>query len=71
MKRTIFLVTIALVFMLMLAPVALAQETTMETTMETTAAVALASSGGPASLLPGAALLLGSGVLTYAIFRRR
>jgi hypothetical protein len=28
-------------------------------------------SGGPAILLPAAALLLGSGVLTYAILRRR
>jgi hypothetical protein len=32
---------------------------------------ALAPSGGPAILLPAAALLLGSGVLTYAILRRR
>jgi hypothetical protein len=31
----------------------------------------LPSSGGPAVLLPAAALLLGSGVLTYAILRRR
>src|SRR5829696_2028500 len=28
-------------------------------------------SGGPAILLPAAALLLGSGILTYAILRRR
>ena len=27
--------------------------------------------GGPAILLPAAALLLGSGILTYAILRRR
>jgi hypothetical protein len=31
----------------------------------------LPSSGGPAILLPAAALLLGSGVLTYAVLRRR
>jgi hypothetical protein len=52
--------------MLVLAPVALAQETTAMTT-----APGLAPSGGPAILLPAAALLLGSGVLTYAILRRR
>jgi len=56
--------------MLVLAPVALAQGTTMATTMGTTGG-ALAPSGGPAILLPAAALLLGSGVLTYAILRRR
>jgi hypothetical protein len=33
--------------------------------------VPLADGGGPAILLPAAALLLGSGVLTYAILRRR
>jgi len=56
--------------MLVLAPVALAQGTTMATTMGTTGGV-LSPSGGPAILLPAAALLLGSGVLTYAILRRR
>jgi hypothetical protein len=69
MKRAIFLATVALLAMLVFAPVALAQETTpME---ETTPPGALAPSGGPAILLPAAALLLGSGVLTYAILRRR
>jgi len=76
MKRAILLATIALLAMLILAPVALAQDdTTMmeETTvMETTmAGEDLPESGGPAVLLPAAALLLGSGVLTYAILRRR
>ncbi len=33
--------------------------------------VPVPSSGGPAILLPAAALLLGSGILTYAILRRR
>jgi hypothetical protein len=31
----------------------------------------LPSSGGPAILLPAAALLLGSGILTFAVLRRR
>jgi hypothetical protein len=75
--------------MLVLAPVALAQDTTMmeqtqpagggETTMmEQTQPPGggkgkrpLPKSGGPAILLPAAALLLGSGVLTYAVLRRR
>jgi hypothetical protein len=88
MKRAIFLATAALLVMLVLAPVALAQDTTMmagETQMRggggTTMMAGetqmrggkkpLAPSGGPAILLPAAALLLGSGVLTYAIVRRR
>jgi hypothetical protein len=69
MKRAIFLATVALLAMLVFAPVALAQETTPM--QETTPPGALAPSGGPAILLPAAALLLGSGVLTYAILRRR
>jgi hypothetical protein len=74
MKRAIFLATAALLLMLVFAPVAMAQETTMmmEETMGTTMMDAdLPRSGGPAVLLPAAALLLGSGVLTYAILRRR
>jgi TRAP-type C4-dicarboxylate transport system permease small subunit len=67
MKRAIFLAMVALLAMLIFAPVALAQGTTV---METTPG-ALAPSGGPSILLPAAALLLGSGVLTYAILRRR
>jgi hypothetical protein len=68
MKRAIFLVTIALVLMLMLAPVALAQTPSPTPTPVPTD---LAPSGGPALALPAAALLLGSGILTYAILRRR
>ena len=34
-------------------------------------AVPIPESGGPAILLPAAALLFGSGILTYAILRRR
>jgi hypothetical protein len=77
MKKVIFLATLALLAMLVFAPVALAQETTPmgEATpmQETTPAGGrdLPRSGGPAILLPAAALLLGSGVLTYAILRRR
>jgi hypothetical protein len=93
MKRAILLATAALLLMLVLAPVALAQETTampedtgraagetMPMGAEATGAEAtmpgggrqpLAPSGGPAILLPAAALLLGSGILTYSILRRR
>jgi hypothetical protein len=76
MKRAIFLATAALLLMLVFAPVAMAQETTMmmeETQMMGTTMMDadLPRSGGPAVLLPAAALLLGSGVLTYAILRRR
>ena len=78
MKRAIFLATAALLVMLVLAPVAMADQhggTTMmgETMMGTTMMDGgpLAPSGGPAILLPAAALLLGSGILTYAILRRR
>ena len=83
MKRALFLATAALLLMLVLAPVAMAQETTMmmEQTQpapggETTVTAEgtqppLGPTGGPAILLPAAALLLGSGVLTYAIVRRR
>jgi ABC-type cobalt transport system substrate-binding protein len=87
MKRAIFLATAALLVMLILAPVALAQDTTMmggqtqapggKTMAQTqapggkTAGKPLPPSGGPEILLPAAALLLGSGVLTYAVLRRR
>jgi hypothetical protein len=83
MKRAIFLATAALLVMLVLAPVALAQETTQmgaETQMTQATQPGgqtapggkpLPPSGGPAILLPAAALLLGSGVLTYAVLRRR
>ena len=82
MKRAIFLATAALLVMLVLAPVALAQDTTMmETTMmepktqpgptDGRTGGKIPDTGGPAILLPAAALLLGSGVLTYAVLRRR
>ena len=84
MKRAIFLATVALLAMLVLMPIAGAQETTMmeetmmmgstmmmEDTMVSGQAGDIPESGGPAILLPAAALLLGSGILTYAILRRR
>ena len=78
MKRAIFLATAALLLMLVLAPVALAQDTMMQETMMMTEDTMmegttgpLPESGGPAILLPAAALLLGSGILTYAVLRRR
>ena len=74
----------ALVAMLMLVPVALAQESTlpktggqdviMEKEMEMTVEKDLPKSGGvaPGSLvLPASALLIGGGVLGYAVLRRR
>jgi hypothetical protein len=80
---------VAFMAMLVLAPMAMAQDTTMMmedtgmmmeetgmTMMEMTGAGqetdnGLPTSGGPAILLPAAALLVGSGILTYAILRRR
>jgi hypothetical protein len=68
MKRAIFLATFVLVLMLVLAPVALAQSPTPSPTP-------LPGAGGmplgSAIALPVAALLLGAGILTYAILRRR
>ena len=66
MKRAMLLATFVLVLMLVLAPVALAQTPT-----PTPTPAPLPGSGGPSIALPAAALLLGSGILTYAILRRR
>jgi hypothetical protein len=73
MKRAIFLATAALLLMVVLAPVAMAQETTMMggMTMMDGGGRNLPGTGGSAIVLPAGALLLGSGVLTYAILRRR
>ena len=78
MKRIVYLVTVALVAMLILVPTAMAQEQTMmmEETMMMETTQPLPKSGGPAIgttsvLLPAAALLLGSGVLAFAVLRRR
>ena len=74
MKRIVYLVTAALVAMLILVPAAMAQdvETTTNIMQETTQP--LPKSGGVpvgSLLLPAAALLVGGGVLGYAILRRR
>ena len=77
MKRLVLLATAALVAMLILVPIARAQQgaTIMEERMEErTTVVDLPQSGGEVAtsvLLPAAALLLGSGVLSYALVRRR
>jgi len=72
MKRATFLATAALLAMLVLMPMAMAQDTTMmEQTVAGSPIPGGPKTGGPAILLPAAALLLGSGILTYAILRRR
>ena len=69
MKRVIFLAMVVVLAMLILVPMGVAQETTMATPSPVPGD--LEGTGGPAILLPAAALLLGSGILTYAILRRR
>jgi hypothetical protein len=64
MKRGLLLTVAIFLVGLFVGSVALAQGTTVMV-------VDLVPSGGPSILLPAAALLLGSGVLTYAILRRR
>jgi hypothetical protein len=78
LKRVLYLATAALVAMLILVPIAMAQEQTMmmEETMMKETTQPLPASGGmgissTSVLLPAAALLLGSGVLGYAVLRRR
>jgi hypothetical protein len=77
-KRLLYLAVAALVAMLILVPTSAAQEQTViverEVQMEGTAP--LPPSGGPpiglgAVALPAAALLIGAGVLGYAVLRRR
>ena len=71
MKKLVLLVTAALVAMLILVPSAMAQDTLVQTGGQT--AEPLPPSGGvaPSVLLPAAALLVGAGVLGYAVVRRR
>jgi hypothetical protein len=78
LKRVLYLATAALVAMLILVPTVMAQEQTMmkEETMMMETTQPLPASGGmgissTSVLLPAAALLLGSGVLGYAVLRRR
>jgi hypothetical protein len=73
-KRLLYLATAALVAMLILVPAAMAQEQTMM--MEETMMMEkdLPKSGGVpvgSILLPAAALLVGGGILGYAVLRRR
>jgi hypothetical protein len=70
MNRAIFLAMAALLAMLILVPMGVAQEGTVMTASPTPAGQPPVT-GGPSILLPAAALLLGSGILTYAILRRR
>jgi hypothetical protein len=77
-KKLLYLVAAALVAMLILVPSAFAQGTVKtEATIERTIEAPLPPSGGgvvggPAVVLPAAAaLLLGSGVMAYAVLRRR
>src|SRR5215207_4702781 len=80
-KRGIFLAAAALLAMLILAPMAMGQGTTVFGVPQAgggggaipsggSPAALPPSGGGSAFLLPMAALLLGSGILTYAILRR-
>ena len=72
MKRLLYLAMVALVAMLILVPTAMAQEQTVR--MEATVQKDLPPSGGPAPgslVLPATALLIGGGVLGYAVLRRR
>ena len=78
MKRVLYLVTAALVAMLILVPTAMAQEMeaevkTEETMMMETTQPLPKSGGVPVGsvLLPAGALLLGGGVLAVAVLRRR
>ena len=74
MKRLLYLAMVALVALLILVPTAMAQEMEAEVKMEQTVEKDLPKSGGanPGSLvLPAAALLIGGGVLGYAVLRRR
>jgi hypothetical protein len=74
-KRVVYLAAAALVALMILVPSAIAQEMTMkENIMMEKTVEPLPPSGGPAVgsvLLPAAALLVGSGILAYAVLRRR
>jgi len=73
-KRLVYLVTAALVAMLILVPTAMAQEMTVMQEETMMMEGDLPKSGGVpvgSILLPAAALLVGGGVLGYAVLRRR
>jgi hypothetical protein len=71
MRKLVLLLTAALVAMLILVPSAMAQDTLPQSGGQT--AEPLPASGGvsPSVLLPAAALLVGSGIVGYALVRRR
>ncbi len=77
MKRVLYLVVVALVAMMILVPTAMAQDTVIQKEQKVTTVIEkddLPKSGGPALssvLIPAAALLVGTGVVTYAVLRRR
>ncbi len=79
MKRIVYLAVVALVALMIFAPAAIAQDTIIQKEQKTTTVIDkgkedLPKSGGPAVssvLLPAGALLLGSGVVAYAVLRRR
>ena len=74
MKRLVYLATAALVAMLILVPAATAQDMTVMQESTTMMEKDLPKSGGVpvgSILLPAAALLVGGGVLGYAVLRRR
>ena len=78
MKRVLYLLTAAVVAMLILVPAAMAQEMEAEVKQEETMMMEttqpLPKSGGVpvgSVLLPAGALLLGGGVLAVAVLRRR
>ena len=74
MKRLLYLAMVALVAMLILVPTAMAQEQEVKMEMEQTIEKDLPKSGGVgvgSLVLPAAALLIGGGVLGYAVLRRR
>ena len=79
MKRIVYLATAALVALMILVPIAGAQEyvpveAEAYVPVKVEGYAPLPASGGPAAssvLLPAAALLVGSGVLAYAVLRRR
>ena len=74
MKRLVYLVTAALVAMLILVPTAMAQEMTVMQEETMMMEGDLPKSGGVpvgSIVLPAAALLVGGGILGYAVLRRR
>ena len=76
MKKMLLLAMAMFLVGLFFGSVALAQGTTVTTVAQAPTrggplAPLAPSGGGPSILLPAAALMLGSGVLIYAIVRRR